>query len=479
MNIREKEFEYDVALSFAGEDREYVDNLAEKLKSMGIKVFYDKFETAKLWGKDLYQFLSSIYKDNARYCIIFISEHYKEKAWTTLELRNAQNRALFENREYILPIYLEDVKLNGINDTIGFLKATDYSYDEIVNLTLEKLGIAKTNLKDNSKITSVGKMAIETIKEFLETWKNLDFHSKDKRVDIEKIYLLYKANFNKYNCTGEIIDIGYLLTDIFERDMQYDKSLQIAKQLLGYYDLSEERIELFNKEYIRKMIGCAYSIAIAKVPDIEKGELLKESKILFNKTKELCKNYYNSASNSLGDKEFLWGLYYSDHGAYFLNEGDSNKKKLNDREARQAYELALEEYKQSLEHRKILLGTIDDGDSVLIQEAKNMIARSISNMGVALFRLERYRESIEKHEEALKHFTELKDKDRECRTKEYIIGSFIELCQKDNDEWFLKDLRKCQKYLEELINYYGDVSNLKDKKNKLAEIEESFFKAEH
>lgn len=230
MNIREKEFEYDVALSFAGEDREYVDNLAEKLKSMGIKVFYDKFETAKLWGKDLYQFLSSIYKDNARYCIIFISEHYKEKAWTTLELRNAQNRALFENREYILPIYLEDVKLNGINDTIGFLKATDYSYDEIVNLTLEKLGIAKTNLKDNSKITSVGKMAIETIKEFLETWKNLDFHSKDKRVDIEKIYLLYKANFNKYNCTGEIIDIGYLLTDIFERDMQYDKSLQIAKQ---------------------------------------------------------------------------------------------------------------------------------------------------------------------------------------------------------------------------------------------------------
>ena len=50
-------YEYDVVLSFAGEDRVYVQDIAKKLKAKGIKVFYDEFEEAKLWGKDLYQYL--------------------------------------------------------------------------------------------------------------------------------------------------------------------------------------------------------------------------------------------------------------------------------------------------------------------------------------------------------------------------------------------------------------------------------------
>ena len=53
-------FEYDVVLSFAGEDREYVDFIANELKAKGVRVFYDKFETVKLWGKDLYQYLAYI-----------------------------------------------------------------------------------------------------------------------------------------------------------------------------------------------------------------------------------------------------------------------------------------------------------------------------------------------------------------------------------------------------------------------------------
>ncbi len=131
--------QYDVALSFAGEDRIYVDIIANELKSRGVKVFYDKFEVANLWGKDLYQYLSHIYKDNARFCVIFVSQNYKKKAWTLLELRNAQNRAFHENKEYILPIYLEDVELDGLIDTIGYIKASEFSESEIVDLIIEKI----------------------------------------------------------------------------------------------------------------------------------------------------------------------------------------------------------------------------------------------------------------------------------------------------------------------------------------------------
>ena len=122
---KKMEYKFDIALSFAGEDREYVDKIANELKNKGLRIFYDKFETSNLWGKDLYQYLSHIYKDNARYCVIFISNFYKNKAWTRHELRNAQNRALFENKEYILPVFLENVELDGLNNTIGYIKASE------------------------------------------------------------------------------------------------------------------------------------------------------------------------------------------------------------------------------------------------------------------------------------------------------------------------------------------------------------------
>jgi hypothetical protein len=44
---------YEVVLSFAGEEREYVEEVAQILAASGVLVFYDKFERATLWGKDL------------------------------------------------------------------------------------------------------------------------------------------------------------------------------------------------------------------------------------------------------------------------------------------------------------------------------------------------------------------------------------------------------------------------------------------
>ena len=42
---------YDVALSFAGEDRLHAKELARLLKSGGYRVFYDDYEKPRLWGK--------------------------------------------------------------------------------------------------------------------------------------------------------------------------------------------------------------------------------------------------------------------------------------------------------------------------------------------------------------------------------------------------------------------------------------------
>jgi hypothetical protein len=43
--------EYDVALSFAGDDREYVQRVAAALRQSGVSVFCDRHEEAALWGR--------------------------------------------------------------------------------------------------------------------------------------------------------------------------------------------------------------------------------------------------------------------------------------------------------------------------------------------------------------------------------------------------------------------------------------------
>lgn len=131
--------EYDIALSFAGEQREYVEQVATELNNLGIKTFYDNFEQIDLWGKDLYQHLNDIYKNKCLYCIIFISKEYAEKLWTKHELSSAQTRAFKENREYILPTRFDDTELPGLNETIGYINLNEISPTELALMASKKI----------------------------------------------------------------------------------------------------------------------------------------------------------------------------------------------------------------------------------------------------------------------------------------------------------------------------------------------------
>jgi hypothetical protein len=113
---------YHIALSFAGEDRGYVDKVAKALQAEGVEVFYDKFEETKLWGKDLYTYLSDVYQNQAFFTVMFISEAYKEKLWANHERKSAQARAFSENKEYILPAFFDTaVEVPGVLKTTGYM----------------------------------------------------------------------------------------------------------------------------------------------------------------------------------------------------------------------------------------------------------------------------------------------------------------------------------------------------------------------
>jgi hypothetical protein len=130
---------HDVALSFAGEDREHARKIAGTLREANLSVFYDEYEQATLWGRNLYTHLSDVYQNKAKYCLMFISEHYAKKLWTKREREAAQARAFKESREYILPLRLDDTEVPGLEETVGYIDLRTTSNEEVVELLIQKL----------------------------------------------------------------------------------------------------------------------------------------------------------------------------------------------------------------------------------------------------------------------------------------------------------------------------------------------------
>lgn len=131
---------YHIALSFAGENREYVEEVANHLRSANVDVFYDMFEEEDLWGKDLYEHLTSIYRDQAMFTVMFVSEHYVTKLWGTLERKSAQARAFRESSEYILPATFDpSVEVPGMLETTGYIDLNKKTPAQLADLIVRKL----------------------------------------------------------------------------------------------------------------------------------------------------------------------------------------------------------------------------------------------------------------------------------------------------------------------------------------------------
>ena len=105
-----------------------------------MKLFYDRYEEVTLWGKDLAEHLDRVYRGNARYCIMFISEHYAKKVWTNHERRSAFAKALEEKEEYILPVRFDKTEIPGLRPTIGYIDMSARPSEELGVLILKKLG---------------------------------------------------------------------------------------------------------------------------------------------------------------------------------------------------------------------------------------------------------------------------------------------------------------------------------------------------
>lgn len=191
-------FKYDVALSFAGENRETVASIAGCLQGRGVKVFYDDFERTSLWGKDLQEHLVNIYMRWARYAIIFVSVHYKDKIWTRHELKSVLARAIRERQEYVLPVRFDDTPLDGLLPTIGYLDLRRETPAEVCIRICQKLGVGASGRKADQVLPPWSPLEKGTVK--------FDYSSHNGRYRIGKEPYLFETAWSKAS------DVGFIAT---------------------------------------------------------------------------------------------------------------------------------------------------------------------------------------------------------------------------------------------------------------------------
>lgn len=133
--------EYDVFISYAHSDKEYVERLAQDLQAAGIKVWIDTVELG--WGKSL---LGSINNglQKSRFTILVLSKDYFSRFWTKQELRSAFIKESMRQDETILPIYLNITadEVSEFNFSLGdimALNAAILTNQDIINAVKKTL----------------------------------------------------------------------------------------------------------------------------------------------------------------------------------------------------------------------------------------------------------------------------------------------------------------------------------------------------
>jgi hypothetical protein len=130
---------WDVALSFAGAQRDYVEQVAQALKARGVRCFYDADEQTELWGTYLAEELPRIYARESAAVVVFLSADYAGRDWARLERRAAFSRAVAEAGVYVLPARFDDSELPGLLPDVVTIDLRRYTPAQFAGLIAEKL----------------------------------------------------------------------------------------------------------------------------------------------------------------------------------------------------------------------------------------------------------------------------------------------------------------------------------------------------
>lgn len=134
---------YDLAVSFAGEQRDYVERVVAECKARDLRVFYDRDAKVNIWGRNFIREFRTVYGGTqAHFFVPFLSTEYLSKAYPMDEFHAAMVEAINRRTyDYILPVIIGDVRVPSdlLSPAIGFLRAEDYPPETLASIIAERV----------------------------------------------------------------------------------------------------------------------------------------------------------------------------------------------------------------------------------------------------------------------------------------------------------------------------------------------------
>ncbi|HEY0806209.1 MAG TPA: TIR domain-containing protein [Pseudonocardiaceae bacterium] len=138
---------YDLAFSFAGSDRDYVEATKLACDERGLRVMYDRDLSNEWWGANYLAEQRKIYGKRALFFVPFISAEYFRRPIPSDEYAAAMWTDVVRGGGYILPVLIDDVVVPAerLPRHIGYLRAEEYEPDELAREMQRKVRRAKAD----------------------------------------------------------------------------------------------------------------------------------------------------------------------------------------------------------------------------------------------------------------------------------------------------------------------------------------------
>jgi hypothetical protein len=110
-----RSFAYDVAISYAAADFTFAESLAALLERRGLRVFFDRHQSAALCGAELCARLDNVFEEESRAIVIVGSRAYGMSEWTSRELAAAKRRITdAHDAGCVLPVSVDGAWIPGL-----------------------------------------------------------------------------------------------------------------------------------------------------------------------------------------------------------------------------------------------------------------------------------------------------------------------------------------------------------------------------
>jgi hypothetical protein len=154
---------YDLAVSFASERRDYVEQTVRACERLGLIVFYDRNMGNEWWGTNFIREQRIVYSSRTRYFVPFISTEYLAKPIPMDEFSSAMMTAVKRGDGYILPVLIGDVQIppDLLHPHIHYLRAEDYTPNQLAEQLQAKAVQAKLTGQSARSIDDVVQEAME------------------------------------------------------------------------------------------------------------------------------------------------------------------------------------------------------------------------------------------------------------------------------------------------------------------------------